>query len=705
MAGSAPNWPYGYTPSVADWQNAFSGKQDWSETLQDIANGATNYTVILGSLSGTANAIVATPTPSLVSVTDNTLFLITPIATNTGAMTLEIQLQVGSFTGPILNAGSACVGGEAVKDVPMLLQGTGTAFNIVNSGATLNVLNLSQFGASPSASGTINAAALATAGTILTTMGGGKLVIPPGTYIVGSQTLAGATGKGYAWLMTNLFNVSNCTKPVVVEGYGAILKIAPSLHYGAFDPVTGLPYASTPPFTNPDYAAGLGTMLEFDSCTNVVVKGIEIDGNITNQTIGGPWGDTGIQLTALGLVFSSCSSVTCEDVYTHDNGLDGVEVKYPSLASSAADIYPHTLSNVRSLYNGRQGLSWTGGNSLTCINCDFSHTGKNGSVGSSPGSGVDIEPDAGSLCENGTFINTRFYNNLGPGVNGANGSSPFVSFYNCTLIGTTQYSLWGQENWRFYDCLIVGAAIYLGGNASAHINASQYYGCRFYMDPAYSPNGTIYLTRSDFTSADNCLFEGCEFTAASGYTLPDSLTSEPVKYSNCVFYQAGSGTFYISGILTGLCYVDYPLGTWDKSQATFQGEVVENGTIQSSVTVTMTCGTSGTITLDSAGNTLSVARTGTQVVVSGLLSVNSVSSPVGSLTINGIPKAAGNYYAVSLRLNDLTGTPSGMFQGYVGANTTTIGIEHFSAGAIGDAAAYIQAGSSMIVSAVYQYVP
>jgi hypothetical protein len=52
------------------------------------------------------------------------------------------------------------------------------------------------------------------------------------------------------------------------------------------------------------------------------------------------------------------------------------------------------------------------------------------------------------------------------------------------------------------------------------------------------------------------------------------------------------------------------------------------------VTATVTCGTSGTVTLNGSNNTLQYTKVGRLVTVSGMLSVSSVSSPVGYAAIN-----------------------------------------------------------------------
>ena len=74
-------------------------------------------------------------------------------------------------------------------------------------------------------------------------------------------------------------------------------------------------------------------------------------------------------------------------------------------------------------------------------------------------------------------------------------------------------------------------------------------------------------------------------------------------------------------------------------------------------TATMTCGTSGTITLDSSYNTGSYTRVGRLVTVTGQLIVDSVNSPLGTLYIEGLPFAisnAGNYASTAAAITAFT---------------------------------------------------
>jgi len=58
-------------------------------------------------------------------------------------------------------------------------------------------------------------------------------------------------------------------------------------------------------------------------------------------------------------------------------------------------------------------------------------------------------------------------------------------------------------------------------------------------------------------------------------------------------------------------------------------------------TPALVCGTSGTITIASPTNAMTYTKIGRMVTVSGLFSTNAISSPVGALTLSGLPFAQG----------------------------------------------------------------
>jgi len=127
------------------------------------------------------------------------------------------------------------------------------------------------------------------------------------------------------------------------------------------------------------------------------------------------------------------------------------------------------------------------------------------------------------------------------------------------------------------------------------------------------------------------------------------------------------------------------------------------------VVVTLVCGTGGTITLKAASDTLAYTRVGRLVCCTGRLIVDSVSSPVGTLTLSGLPfvVASGEqfYAAGATRCNVLVSTAVTQMCVSVTPATSTARIDRFSAGAIlGSIAAEVQADSVFIFSLLYMTV-
>jgi hypothetical protein len=407
---------------------------------------------------------------------------------------------------------------------------------------------------------------------------GGILDIPNGLYNIGKQTFAGQAGLGYAYLPSLLLQINDCTQPVVIRGNGAVLRIVNGLRFGSFSPTTGLPIVTVQPYFVADSTAAIGNVININNNRSVTITDLEIDGNINNLIIGGEWGGTGWQLGARGIYDGENDNVFIQNVYAHHHGLDGFETRR-TVTASTATVYPHTYVNCRSYYNGRQGMSWTGGNNLTMISCDLSHTGKNGVLSSAPGAGLDIEPEA-SLGKNGTFINCRFYDNAGVGMVASAGPSSDCAFYNCQMIGTTNWSGWAEapsaSGFRFHDCKIVGAWVWPGGFADPEL-AAKWFGCKFLMNPADSPNGTIFGSRMELNSSTNVLYEACVFFAASGFTLPFSDAGVAgAIYDNCTFEQVGAGSFATRGNFYGHNRMIHA-GFWDSGNSTVFGRLYVNG--------------------------------------------------------------------------------------------------------------------------------
>ena len=120
-------------------------------------------------------------------------------------------------------------------------------------------------------------------------------------------------------------------------------------------------------------------------------------------------------------------------------------------------------------------------------------------------------------------------------------------------------------------------------------------------------------------------------------------------------------------------------------------------------TAGFTCGTSGTITINA--KTGHYVKIGKQVTAVGYFTVTSVSSPVGQLTLSGLPFTCGSnnkYYAgVSIIAQGLEVTAVTSIVGAVEVGTTNITIYKYAAGAITALAGDVKGGSMFIISATY----
>jgi hypothetical protein len=133
------------------------------------------------------------------------------------------------------------------------------------------------------------------------------------------------------------------------------------------------------------------------------------------------------------------------------------------------------------------------------------------------------------------------------------------------------------------------------------------------------------------------LYESTNTNYWDTYTYTDNTLR--VNYNGAggdeiILYNDGGINF--SGALTASIYkvnngggIDFSANTGGAGKSSQLLDDYEEGTI----TGTITCGTSGTVTLDAGYNTLSYTKIGGVVHVFGNLSVTSVSSPVGYFTI------------------------------------------------------------------------
>jgi hypothetical protein len=416
---------------------------------------------------------------------------------------------------------------------------------------------------------TNDTAAFAQMSVAVSGAGGGTVILEPKTYIVGGHE-ADPTGV-YAYAPAKIMNFVACTKDLIIRGNGARLRCADGLRFGTFDPLTGLPTQHPMPYVGTgELASPYIGMINVQDCTGAVyIKGLELDGNLANLSIGGTYGDTGWQIPAYGLrLINNSGGELVVGVHVHHQPVDGVLIDAPANRTTSTK-----LAEVLSEYNVRQGCSVIGGSNFSFENCGFMNTGKAG-MASAPAAGFDIEAES-SPIRNLTFSSCVFSNNTGAGMGADSGDSEDATFNNCRFVGTTNWAAWPRKpRFRFESCDFVGSICNTYGDADP-ARATQFHNCSFRDDPALSPTGEVYSPAfpiADLSNYSNVLFDACSFHLTNDHVLPWTMY---VIYKDVIMSQTASKQAYPRGTYLGTSSID---GNVDLTGSKIGGDVTVNGT-------------------------------------------------------------------------------------------------------------------------------
>jgi hypothetical protein len=370
--------------------------------------------------------------------------------------------------------------------------------------------------------------------------GGVDLIIPAGTYRVGKQTYLagdnGPDGQPAAYFAEDVFTLTNCSNVRILGASvgSAKMKLANGFRYGTFDisndiegTVPANLNAYNPPYLagccsstpNPNcpgninyppyyqHTAGLSNFFLFRNCNGITVNDLEMDGNTNGCILGGNWncGTRCIELKAYGLFFVDCADVQMNRLNIHDMALDAATFWNMGATVKMKRIY---MDDVQMNYSGRNAVSWVGGDSLYMNNCSASYSGR-GTIITAPGMGLDIEPENGANCTNGTFVNCRFEHNAGVST-GTPDVIPYnMLFKKCRFVGSVYYSMSLSANRFVFDsCSIYGHALTYG-DATNDADAVKFINTLFqdcYKGKRMYGNYLVSLENGRRTLFDNCTF-------------------------------------------------------------------------------------------------------------------------------------------------------------------------------------------------------
>jgi hypothetical protein len=157
---------------------------------------------------------------------------------------------------------------------------------------------------------------------------------------------------------------------------------------------------------------------------NVVIKNGTLDGNLVNNQspTPGTWGDwtSAIHLLNGILIRGEANNIHVENMSIHHYQSDGILTFLIKKNSGADRVFPNGLTcvDVDFGYNGRQGMSNSGGTFQQFTRCKFHHTGVpygNALHPNGPFAGVDIESE-GQICESLIWTDCEFYENRAWGL-------------------------------------------------------------------------------------------------------------------------------------------------------------------------------------------------------------------------------------------------------------------------------------------------
>lgn len=325
---------------------------------------------------------------------------------------------------------------------------------------------------------------------------GGVAFGEKGTYWVGSQVANGPSPNGTmlrAPANARFLNIVNSTKNIHIDFRTSVMKCRAGLYYGGFN--ADMTPRAAPTYTPTEAATPYHEMIRVDGCSGTVhIYAGELDGNIAAQIIGGGYDFTGIQYPYSAVFVGENTGEVRVHGHGHHHGLDGVIVDAFGELTKVDNLDVSGRFN----YNGRQGASLVGGVGFTLGKFGgFQAIGTGKDLGatmvySAPGSGIDVEPEAGKWVGVDIFdpdISDSF-------VTGYVSPSEAPNVLYCRthrgkIVGTTSWAIWpANPNISFHGTTVIGAIVNSYGPEPGL--CTYWENCWIDDDEAKSPTGVVY---------------------------------------------------------------------------------------------------------------------------------------------------------------------------------------------------------------------
>jgi hypothetical protein len=360
--------------------------------------------------------------------------------------------------------------------------------------------------------------------------GNTRLIISRGKYLVGSKPRYSRDEDipTSSASLNDVMKLHNCNN-VTIEGESNVLI--------KFE--NGLPFGTLP--NRPgraDSAVHIGSLFRLINCTNISFLNFSADGNNENFRLLKIWGvgNNAYEREHEGMFILNCQQVTANNVAFNGFGRDGAMILQDEDKIPVKNIF---FANCSFNNNGRNGLSWCGGENIRIYNCRFNNNGK-GKIVTNPSSGLDIEPERYAPCKKGSIIKCEFSNNAGYSVVSGYADASDVSFDSCTITGNSNYALFcGSPGFTFKNTAIAGSCL-LTYDAANEKDGMNFTNCSFtdslLKKNIFSPNYLVGIT------GRYARFESCSFITYKKPVLYTEVRKKKGKedpensfFNNCTF--------------------------------------------------------------------------------------------------------------------------------------------------------------------------
>ena len=377
-------------------------------------------------------------------------------------------------------------------------------------------------------------------------------------------------------------------------------------------------------------------------------------------------------------LYSSGSTVGSEIA---DSGL--LENKEYTSAQSST-VYPSWTTSFSNFLIGGYNLDGAQANSCIYMNTGDGNHFVNGYVnnGSTANLILDNATSADTALNVVTFTNVYFdkggamSSDLGVLMPASTGTEQNngIKFDNCSINGSDKAMSIGTE----VNTLIISDC-YIANTPEGGV---------YITDAAAGSNITI--TGNHFVSMGDTSGSGLKIDGAGNVVIADNQFMDITGgASNIAIHTTGTIT---AMTLTGNHFENNDNDYFNDSTTftiplVYDNNVTDDATTNLAVagefTATLTCGTSGTVTVDPSFNTIAWRRHGDMVYVQGQIKVSAVSSPVGTLRIGTLPFTSSNAMTEDSGVSTFSvkytvlETPNDVLypQVSVAANSTTIKLE------------------------------